>query len=672
MKISRILSLLFVLQFFHFGEVYAQGNPRELLQKIERAKTEKDKMEIYDKLANFYTNIPDSSNKYASLGLQFSKKLNDDYSLKKLYYKTGVSLIGLGKFQDATTYLDSSKIFAQKTKDILLLGNVARAKGLGLFYQRKFDLAVEELLNAVTYYTKVNKLTSVPACFSVVGLVHSALGQNKRAIDYQKKALEMLEGLMADSLKNYSKAELLQFQKSYIDFNGNLGDYYSEVGNFKLAIQYYNKALSRGGEGINMSTHVKLLANASGAYYRLGKMAKADSLVRRSFDLAKKNRMKMQTGNALNYMAYFSQHKEISDKYYKEAAQIAKSTGQLDLLRQIYRDWSSKSEEFHDYILALEKFKAYIKLKDSLITVAQIAKIADLESTFKLKEADIKLKKAELAAESSQNQNRWLAPIVAVTMVLSLMTTLFYLRTERLNRALEKKSALLANLNAFKARSFSIIGHDVSGALSSMAAILYILKREGPDVDDYDTLIDVLTSLKDSSTEMLNGLFIWGMAELDTPKKELMRLPNDLKSSIHTASNLAAAKDVRLVVKYQTSHLVYANKEHLEFIIRNLLTNAIKFSDVKGEVKLETKREEYEVVIEVSNGGIAFDTALTSVVFSEKVSSSEGILAERGKGTGLLLCMKIAEIEGFKLELAEANNGLTKFILRIPYTQYED
>ncbi len=667
MKISQRLVLIISLLILLVNSALAQRKEPELLKIINsKSSSYNDKKGALDEITDLYAYTADSVNKYAKLGVELSTKKGDELWMAMMLYKLGISTMNMGDFEKSIGYLDQAAVYAKKHKKIKLLGNLARGKGLALYSLQKFDLAAKELVNAVSFYEQAGLLTNIPTCYSIIGSIHMDVKNFEEGVVFNLKALNLLLKLRADTTKKYTEGELEQFETNYVDFNGNLASCYHNLKKYKLAAYYFDNALSKGENGKNIWGHVIMLANASGTYFELGNKKKADSLVRRSYALAKKMGLKLQEANALSFIGRFSDNKAEVDASFSKSAQIARSVGDFDLLSSIYKYWAAKAEGFKDYPKALEKFKRHTSLEDSLVTVEQLTKIADLESTFKLKEADVKLKTSELEGEKKQNLSRWLATIVVLVIIVALIVFFYYLKTTRLNTALAQKTELLKELNDFKSRVFSIIGHDVSGAISSMSAIIYILKQEGPKIGDYDSLLDSLMGLKENASEMLNGLFIWGTAEMSQQKKELLTLPDGIERSINISDNLATAKNLKLYVKNEKPYLVYANREYLEFIVRNLLSNAIKFSAIGQDIIMEISKVGNEVIIAVSNRGEAFDPSALANIFSDSVDSKLGSSGERGKGHGLMLCKRIADLEGFKLKVQYADDTLTKLALVIP------
>lgn len=669
----KFINILLVLVYIWAGfslASYGQRQLDSLQHELRSAKDHRQKIEACYGITDFYAYVPDSVNKYAALGLALAEKKNYDVGKEKMLYKMGVSLMNLGELEKAILFLDRAMVYSKRHQNTLILGNLSRAKGLCLYRLRKFEPAVESLQAAIGYYRRIGKNTNIPTCFSVIGSIYAANGENRKAISYHLKALHIVQILRSDRTKTYSEGDREQFVTNYVDINGNLGNCYYNLGKFKIAAHYYEQAISIGEGGKNIEGHIIMMSNAAGAYHEIGNIHKADSLIRKSLGLAKKYDLKLQEGNALNYLGSFQRNIKVADSAFSKALIFAKEEGHQDLLKSIYQNWSLKAEELGDYRLALEKYKRFEELKDSLNTIEQNTKIADLQSTYKLKRSDARLKDSELRAVKEKGRVRWLASVTAFILMISIMTMVFYFRTKRLNQSLKEKSTQLEELNDFKSRAFSIIGHDVSGAISSMSAIIYILRHEGPHVEDFEMLLDNLNKLKDASTEMLNDLFIWGSSELSLQKKQLLMLPENLEYCIESATNIALAKNVKVFVKSSKSHIVYATKEHLEFIVRNLLTNAIKYSEPNGEIHLELKRHDDYIWIEVSNTGRLFDHNLMSRIFNEKVEAATGTVFEKGKGSGLLISKRIADLEGFELKLISANEVNTTVALLIPHNRY--
>ncbi|PLX23645.1 MAG: hypothetical protein C0599_04115 [Salinivirgaceae bacterium] len=122
---------------------------------------------------------------------------------------------------------------------------------------------------------------------------------------------------------------------------------------------------------------------------------------------------------------------------------------------------------------------------------------------------------------------------------------------------------------------------------------------------------------------------------------------------------LAEQKNIDLTIYNNTDALLFADKEMLKTILRNLATNAFKFSHAGGTVVIETEEQPESVIFSVSDNGVGISAKQKENIFSLASSiSTEGTAQEKGTGLGLILCKEFIDMHGGKIWLeSEINHG---------------
>ncbi len=228
------------------------------------------------------------------------------------------------------------------------------------------------------------------------------------------------------------------------------------------------------------------------------------------------------------------------------------------------------------------------------------------------------------------------------------------------------KNELLQAINAEKDKFFSIIAHDLRGPLSAFVAATQIITEEVQNMSVAE-IREITNSMKTSSTNIYNlleNLLEW--SRLRRGGMDFIPVKLNLKkiiiSSIEVLNETALKKNIGLDITILEDILIYADSHMFESILRNLVSNAIKFSPNGGKVKIEAEiAAEHLVEIRITDTGIGMSLELISKLFKiDEKTSRPGTDGEPSTGLGLLLCKEFIEKNGGKIFIkSEIGRGST-------------
>ncbi len=244
-------------------------------------------------------------------------------------------------------------------------------------------------------------------------------------------------------------------------------------------------------------------------------------------------------------------------------------------------------------------------------------------------------------------------------------------REERLQESERKQK----ELNETKNKFFSIIAHDLRGPLGSQKAVIDLFHEEYSNLDDAARM-QMLSSLQESSSHLYNlleNLLKWALAQsgkIDV-KPQVFNLCTQYCDILAPFQQDAKRKGIRFVNNLEEDATVKADVNLTEFILRNLISNSIKFTDTGGKVEVNSKQvliygEVYRE-INVIDTGIGMTKEKMAALFKlDQTQSTPGTANEKGNGLGLLLCKEFLEMQGTKLSiLSEEGIGSTfSFLLK--------
>lgn len=253
--------------------------------------------------------------------------------------------------------------------------------------------------------------------------------------------------------------------------------------------------------------------------------------------------------------------------------------------------------------------------------------------------------------------------------LLSLIGTVGFLLLVKERQDLKIRK-LLNDKNQF----FSIIAHDLRGPLGSSVTLAELLNEE---IDNYSReeikeIAEMLHESNKNSYKLLENLLDWarvqtGMIEY-SPKKIVLN--NLIEENIELNKHTALNKNIKLWFE-STEHIeVNADKNMIDTIVRNLLTNAIKFTGKNGEIKVQLRRRNQMAEIAIMDNGIGIPDNVKEKLFKiNRKATQKGTENETGSGLGLLLCSEfIAKHQGEIFAESDPGKG-SVFRFTLPLSQ---
>ena len=236
---------------------------------------------------------------------------------------------------------------------------------------------------------------------------------------------------------------------------------------------------------------------------------------------------------------------------------------------------------------------------------------------------------------------------------------------------LEKRTLQLQNANNEKDKFFSIIAHDLRSPFNAIIGFSEILNT---DYDSYTEeekklFISNIHEASENTYKLIEKLLDWSRAKTGRLKYEPSMIDLSLigTSMTHTYRNAANKKDIviKSLIGYHSK--VYADKNLLETIFRNLISNAIKYTNPGGEIILTAKKEDEMTRISIRDTGTGMDhDTVKSLFYIDKKSSTPGTQDERGTGLGLLVVKEFVETNGGTIKVESELGKGSEFSFTVP------
>jgi len=252
-------------------------------------------------------------------------------------------------------------------------------------------------------------------------------------------------------------------------------------------------------------------------------------------------------------------------------------------------------------------------------------------------------KSQKLADEINLVKNNLEDLVEERTTELQAMST----ELERQKKKLESTNSDLVEAMNARNRLFAIIGHDVRAPIGYNLQALEML-IDNPDIveEERKELLKMMASSSEVTYNLLDNLLVWGRSQTGKLKATPVRvkLKDLIDESLELINIGLKEKHLKVEVYVSEEHYVEADRDQLYIVIRNLVSNAMKFTPEKGSIYISSKKYDGEVVISIRDTGIGIpDAILQKLLDSNSNVSTNGTRGEKGSGLGLKICQEIVQ-----------------------------
>ena len=218
---------------------------------------------------------------------------------------------------------------------------------------------------------------------------------------------------------------------------------------------------------------------------------------------------------------------------------------------------------------------------------------------------------------------------------------------ERQKLKLESTNRDLVEAMNSRNRLFAIIGHDVRAPIGYNLQALEML-IDNPDISEKERneLLKMMASSSEVTYNLLDNLLVWGRSQTGKLKATLVRvkLKDLIDESLELINIGLKEKQLKVEVYVNEQHYAEADRDQLYIVIRNLVSNAMKFTPEKGSIYISSKKYNGEVIISIRDTGIGIpDGILNKLLDSKSHVSTNGTRGEKGSGLGLKICQEIVQ-----------------------------
>jgi signal transduction histidine kinase len=225
---------------------------------------------------------------------------------------------------------------------------------------------------------------------------------------------------------------------------------------------------------------------------------------------------------------------------------------------------------------------------------------------------------------------------------------------ENLEKKVEERTHQLEELNKTKDKFFSIIAHDLKNPFNTLLGFTELIKE---NFDKYDNeqlkyYISILYDTADHGYSLLLNLLEWSRSQTGSIRmeQEVLEINKIVDDALRLLENSAEKKQIKINTSISNSETVFADFNMLQTVIRNLISNAIKYTNTGGEISIKSVRKNKFLIVSVKDNGIGIKPEIIDKLFRlDQNISTKGTNDETGTGLGLLLCKEFIEKNGGKI-----------------------
>ena len=572
-----------------------------------------------------------------------------DWNTGRYLYASGFSdiLISVNQNDSALAFLQQALEFAEKEENETWKASVYLSMANAYINKNWNHTALTYMMQALHYFEEINS-HYLPYIYCNMGVLYRNINLVEKAIEFGKKAVDL------DHENPYYLSEL--------------GTSYIYQHQYEESTRYLEEALRHSIENNYIYLSGYIYTNLGNNALLTFDLDKAEMCARKSLEISQ------SSANIINHCANYillgkvelsRGHFVQSEAYIKEALKIAEDVEDLSLTKFCYVILSELSVVQHKFRENVQYRSKWESLGSIMETKTAVIAAAEMSAKYETAKKELEIERQQqVIARQKVLRTLLVAGIVISIVFLALMWHMLQLRTRR-NR-------VLADLNATKDKFFSIISHDLkSPAITQRNAIQLLLDNASLwNTDTMQTYFRGLLKSADSQVDLLYNLLNWAQVQTgQTPcRPTIFDLAAELgKSEVVLLSSMAARKNISLIISVPDNTFVTGDVNMLITVVRNLLTNAIKFTAAGGTVALDVSpgknaTHRASIVISITDTGTGMNEEQIRNLFNiDRQCSVHGTAGESGAGLGLVVCRELLEKHGSTLHVESEEGKGSKF-----------
>ncbi len=638
----------------------------EALRDAKKLKSQGLEMRAYYTTGRVYQEHEEMkiSESYYDTALVISNTIDDKWYKGEILHYQGLNLYNRGKelealeaYNQALQYSRQSQNFALMGSSYSMMGNIYRVNGI-------YDRAIEYVLKSKLNYEKAEFVEGYGWAAYILGRIYADLKLDTKAREYFEESLSIYKKIAANNGEERGMAICYE-QLGLLDIEtGNLKDASKEIDH---SLQIYSSMGSEFG--------------LSNAYKNLGRIEYAKGNYTAAEDyLNKALTIKMEIGDLLSLatiheylgLCYIGKGQPARGfEALQKALDHALSNNQKKAQLEIYTQLTKAYLDQNNLRKALEIQQKQVDIQNELLSGSAKIKLEQLQSIYAIDEKNAQISELEHlnqinTLQIKQHKTTQMIAITAILLAILIAITVYIF-----NLKIRRKNTALNEAVATKDKLFSIVAHDLKNPIGSSLGLSEFLVEEINN-KNFDVVGQYATIFQQSLNEaftLLNNLLDWSRSQLKNIK--FTPTPIQLLAIVSETQELfessISKKKLGFQVDIEESTRVVADVDILRTILRNLVSNAIKYSNEDRLILINSKVVANTIEVSVVDHGVGMSAERLKSLFEfESNSSTVGTAGERGTGLGLVLVKEFVEKHCGQLHVSSIEGQGSTFSFTIP------
>lgn len=569
------------------------------------------------------------------------------------------------------------------------LGIAVAHQNLGMNYETQGDLAaaLEHCIKALNIYEELGRLREMTYMYSNIAVIYQDEGNMEKAKEKLLLALKIKEELKDDlgiaidlgalaqiyalehdtatALRHLFRAkkivEGLGLHYEIANVYSSIATTYGQNQDLLHSLEYHLRAKEEFEKAGNDHGLMLCIGNIGGVYLAFAENYPSGA-IDKGYELEMKQSL-IPVGKLANAQKAI--------QYLDQAMQMGRQQKALDDIVVYAEALSNAYLVTGNPTRALEAYKQFTLIKDSLSALQNKDRLAVLETKFETREKDKQIADQKKKLEYNRNISLLLGISTLLVVAIGFVIYRSQRRTAALNRQVTIQKKELEQLNGVKDRIFSVISHDLRTPVNSLITFTDLLEHGELPQEKLKAYTGILKSSLGHTEELMQNLLSWARTQMQGYKPVLEKF--DASDTAHKVVALMTAEAGRKGLQIQNNitagNIVYADMNITELLLRNLLSNAIKFTPAGGIITLSAQRPGSQLRLQVKDTGIGISQPMVASFnagLAQAIGSTAGTDNEKGTGMGLMLCKNFATLMNGSVILESEVGVGSCFTLEMP------
>jgi signal transduction histidine kinase len=484
----------------------------------------------------------------------------------------------------------------------------------------------------------------------------------------------------------------------------NIGLSYSSLNEYDKALKNYFLGLDAWEllkEGKNES-FASIMSEIGVVYQMTDSLDKAEKYLNEAVTYYEKSKSSYRVANTLLHLAIVNRKRNnmvVAQNYLDKSLKLIKESGAFSILPDYYLELSNIEESKGNLKKSFDYFKKQQVLKDSLSKEQNLNDMNRMQEMYAIEKQNAEkavLKKEVELGEVKLMRNKIVTVGVIILLVVVVVFSFYLLRVinrwkaaneklkeqqiliNRTNETLQKQRdelEILANelkrLNSDKDRFMSILSHDLKSPFSTLLGLSEML-IENIRVFPVAELEDIAVNLSKTARntyKLLEDILLWTRAQSGKIpfKPQKLNFSDICNNALEILNPVANAKGITLNYEKADKIYLFADNDMIRTVLRNLVSNAIKFTDKNGSINIMAEGTGAELIVSVSDNGVGISPENLPKLFNNsEIITTPGTANETGTGFGLLLCKEFVEKHDGRIWAESEPGSGSKFKFSLP------